>query len=189
MNFLKTVLIAFIVIISACKAEEGNNTNNEINENFGDQTKVNKEIMTAGDSAVLVADSIMYITEVVNVDPEEAYYMNEWLSGAKTEILANFIFEAVYNKRLKAYDYITGKEMTLPEVETLESEWKRENIGQILFTEDWYFDEKELKMYKQVNSIMLAYLRYDSEGNVSGNKSGIRIYLNDTKPMKAAQDY
>jgi len=115
--------------------------------------------------------------------------MKEWLGGAKIEILANNLYKAVYDKRLKAYDYTTGEEMTIEQVKELDKEYNRKDVGQILFTEDWYFDENELKMYKQVNSIMLAYYRYDEEGNILGNKAGIRIYLNNTKPMKGAIEY
>lgn len=185
---VKTIIILSLILsLTACKTEENKET--ESKENSGNISEINTDLLNAGDSAAVVADSIMYITNVINPDPAEDYYMKEWLSGAKTEILANHIFNAVYNKRLKAYNYITGEEMSLLEVENLEKEWKRENIGQILFTEDWYFDEKELKMYKQVNSIMLAYYTYSEDGFVRGNKAGIRIYLNNTKPMKGAQDY
>lgn len=187
MKHTKIIILALIVIFSACKSEKTNESKNK--EDSNNKTEINTDLLNASDSAVVVADSIMYITNVINPDPAEDYYMDEWLSGAKTEVLANFIFNAVYNKRLKAYNYITGEEMSVQEVEDLEKEWKRENIGQILFTEDWYFDEKELKMYKQVNSIMLAYYTYSEDGFVRGNKAGIRIYLNNTKPMKGAQDY
>ena len=184
----KTIIIlSLFIIFFGCKSKENNEI--EINEKSGIKTKIDKDLLNASDSSVIVADSIMYITNVINPEPEEDYYMKEWLSGAKTEVLANLIFTAVYNKQLKPYNYITGKEMTLAEVEDLEKNWIRENIGQILFTEDWYFDEKELKMYKQVNSIMLAYYTYSDDGLVNGNKAGIRVYLNDTKPMKGAVDY
>lgn len=187
MKLRSIIILALIVTFSACKTEENKETENK--KNLGNKTEINTDILNAGDSATIVANSIMYITNVINPDPAEDYYMNEWLSGAKTEVLANLIFSAVYNKRLKAYDYITGEEMSIQEVKDLEKEWKREAIGQILFTEDWFFDSSELKMYKQVNSIMLAYYRYGDDGTLLGNKSGIRIYLNDTKPMKGAKDY
>ncbi len=135
-----------------------------------------------------VADSIMYIATVKNSNPENTY-MDEWLRGAKVDSLAAFIFDAVYAEKLKAYDYVTGEVMTLQDVKNLEEEYKRENIGQILFTEDWYFDKEKLQMHKKVNSIMLGYFRYDDEGKLLGNKAGIRVYLNGTKPMRAAIDY
>jgi hypothetical protein len=79
--------------------------------------------------------------------------------------------------------------MTIDEVKELDTEYNRKNIGQILFTEDWYFDEEKLQMSKTVNSIMLAYFTFDEDGSVKGNKAGIRVYLNGTKPMKGAIDY
>ena len=187
MKYLKIFLLALIVIFSACNPEEQNENNQT--EELGTTTEINKELLTANNSASVIADSIMYITNVINPDPTEEYYMKDWLGGAKTEILANHIFKAVYEAKLKPYDYSTGEELTIEEVQEIEKEHSREHIGQILFTEDWYFDETELKMYKQVNSIMLAYYRYDEEGNIIGNKAGIRVYLNDTKPMRGALDY
>jgi len=185
MKYLRTIIFILFVIFSACKSEE----TEDIKIDYGTNNKINKELIIASDSAAIVADSIMYITNVMNLEPSEEYYMKDWLGGAKIEILANHIFKAVYEGKLKAYEYTTGKEMTIEEVKELDKEYKREDIGQILFTEDWYFNEKELKMYKQVNSIMLAYYRFDDEGNIIGNKAGIRVYLNGTKPMRGALDY
>ncbi len=176
MKLIKISILALVILFSACKNEEA-------------KTETSNNPLNPTTSAISVADSIMYIAEVKNSNLEDAYYMDEWLKGAKTEILANKIFKAVFDGDLKAYSYITGEEMTIEEVKELDTEYKRKNIGQILFTEDWYFDEKELKMYKQVNSIMLAYFTFNDEGQIKGNKAGIRVYFNGTKPMKGAIDY
>lgn len=176
--------VSFSVIIGACN----NKPSTENRPETDNTVSINTNELTQNKSAIKVADSIMYIANVKNPD-SEAYYMKDWLGGAKIQILADKIFNAVYDKRLKAYNYITGEKMSIEDIKNLENEFSRDDIGQILFTEDWYFDEKELKMYKQVNSIMLAYFRYDEDGNLLGNKSGIRVYLNGTKPMRGAQDY
>ena len=178
------LLTSFLILLGACNQEPAAENKLET-EN---PTPINADNFTQTQSAIKVADSIMYITNVKNPDPE-AYYMKDWLGGANIQLLADKIFDAVYSKKLNAYNYITGEKMTIEDVKNLEEEFSRKDIGQILFTEDWYFDEKKLKMYKQVNSIMLAYFRYDDDGNLLGNKAGIRIYLNGTKPMRGAQDY
>jgi len=172
MKKLKIIVLLAVVFISACNQNEEKN-----------------EIKTPISLGTKVADSIMYIANVKNANPEDAYYMDEWLKGAKINILADKIFKAIYDKKLKPYSYITGEEMTIDEVKELEADYRRKNIGQILFTEDWYFDEDKLQMYKKVNSIMLAYFTFDDDGNVKGNKAGVRVYLNGTKPMKGAIDY
>jgi hypothetical protein len=179
------LFLSIILITISCKSEK-----TEIPESdYGKTATLNNELITPNNSATVIADSIMYITNVINPDPNEDYYMKQWLAGAKIEVLANFIFKVVYEGRLKAYNYTTGEEMTVDEVKLLDTENQRANIGQILFTENWYFDEKNLRFYKQVNSIMLAYFRYDEAGNLIGNKAGIRIYLNGTKPMRGALEY
>ena len=187
MKLLNILIICILIIFSSCNSEKQNEPN-KIN-NSSSNVEIDLDLLNAGDSAVAVADSIMYITEVKNSEPSEAYYMDQWLSGAKIDLLANLIFDAVYSNRLKAYNYISGEEMSISQVKELETEWKREDVGQILFTEDWFFDSKKMQMYKKVNSIMLAYFRYSDDGTLIGNKAGIRVYLNNTKPMRGAQDY
>jgi hypothetical protein len=183
----KRIFYSFIVIsiiISACKSEKSN-----ADEETSTLKEVNSQVLISGNQATKVADSIMYISTVKNVNPEEAYYMDRWLGGANVQKLAELIFTAVYEGKLKAYNYMSGNEMSIDDVKSLENEWKRENIGQILFTEDWFFDSNTLKMYKQVNSVMLAYFRFNEEGELIGNQAGIRVYFNDTKPMLGAKDY
>jgi hypothetical protein len=140
------------------------------------------------DKSVMIADTIMYTAIVKNPIPQDEY-MNEWLQRANIKSLSNILFDAVYAKKLKAYDYITGEKMTIEEVKALEKEYPRDKIAKILFTEEWYFDEVNMQMNKKVNSIMLAYEKRDDSNEVTGYKSGIRIYLNGTKPMKAAINY
>ena len=192
MKLLTISLTTILLLVTfSCKNETGNDTGN-INTQKDSVTVNNQNSNSAllpDKNTLKIADSIMYIANVKNTDPESAYYMDQWLAGANTKLLADKIFDAVYNKKLKAYNYTTGEEMSIQDVKDLESEFKRDNIGQILFTEDWYFDENKLKMYKQVNSVMLAYFRYDDKGNLIGNKAGIRVYFNDTKPMRGALDY
>lgn len=190
MKILKITSLILIIAIVSCKTKENNDSNNNQKIDLGKQSEINKDLLIADKKAVSIADSITYITNVINPNPEDAYYIDSvWLKGAKIQILANQIFKNIYEGKLKAYDYMSGKEMTLKDVEELEKNHKREDIGQILFTEDWYFNEKELKMYKQVNSLMLAYFRYDDSGYVIGNNPGVRVYFNNTKPMIGAEDY
>lgn len=188
MKYLHFFLIAFIVFTFSCNNETENISESDTTNNVKVST-IDKELLDQGESAVQVADSIMYITTVINPNPSEDYYMQDWLAGADIKTLAEFIFTAVYEGKLKAYDYSSGEEMTIDEVRITDKEWNREDIGQILFTEDWYFDANELRMYKQVNSVMLAYYRYGDDGTLIGNKAGIRVYFNDTKPMRGARDY
>lgn len=188
MKYLHFFLIAISILVLSCKDETDNSTKKD-SINADKSVEINKDLLNKGENAIPVADSIMYITTVINPDPSEDYYMTDWLAGADIKTLAELIFKAVYEGKLKVYDYVTGEEMTIEDVKSLDTEWKRDDIGQILFTEDWYFDEKELRMYKQVNSVMLAYYRYADDGTLIGNKAGIRVYFNDTKPMRGARDY
>ncbi len=182
---LIAVIILYVLVVIGCKPENDKPENN----NKTPEIQIQSDVIIAGKEAVKIADSIMYIANVQNIDPEEAYYMDKWLGGTKIQVLAELIFNAVYAGKLKAYNYMSGDEMTIEDVKTLDSQWPRKDIGQILFTEDWYFDPNSMKMYKQVNSIMLAYFRYNEEGELIGNQAGIRVYFNNTKPMLGAKEY
>ncbi len=192
MKNLFFVLTVFAVLLVSCNDNEEGNANN-------DTIAVNNPITTTKSDVrdyefeegevTVIADSVMYTALVKNPNPVEDEYMNEWLANIDMKNFAGALFNAVYKEKLTAYDYITGDTMSLDDVKELEKEFDRDKIGKILFTEEWYFDEINLQMYKRVNSIMLAYERYNSNDSVIGYKSGIRVYLNGTKPMKAALDY
>ncbi len=187
MKLANLIFALIFLTMFSCKTEE-NNKQHKID--LGKETSIDKVSLKADKNAIILADSITYITNVINPNPEEAYYKDSiWLKGTKVQVFANLIFKNVYEGKLKAYDYMTGKEMSISEIKELEKEYKRSDIGQILFTENWYYNESEIKMYKQVNSVMLAYYRYDENGYVIGNYPGIRVYFNNTKPMKGALDY
>jgi hypothetical protein len=183
------IVLACLAITTVACNNETDTDGNEIGSDAKSEVQIDKEKLLKGESAIKVADSIMYITTVINPNPAEDYYMKDWLGGADIQSLAELLFKAVYADKLKAYDYLTGDELTMEEVKAIDEEFKREDIGQILFTEDWYFDEKDMKMYKQVNSVMMAYYRYADDGTIMGNKAGIRVYFNETKPMRGAIDY
>ncbi len=187
MKLINLIFPVIFLTIFSCKTEENNK---QPKTDFGKETSIDKGSLKADKNAIILADNITYITDVINSNPEEAYYKDSiWLKGANIQVFANLVFKNVYEGKLKAYDYMTGKEMSILEIEELEKEHKRKDIGQVLFTENWYYNEAEIKMYKQVNSIMLAYYRYDENGYVIGNYPGIRVYFNNTKPMKGALDY
>lgn len=111
-------------------------------------------------TALAVADPISYNVDLKNYNPNDEW-KNEALSKTDRMALANAIFQAVYKGRLTAIDYFSEEPMTIDAVKELEKKYNRSEIGQIMFTEKWYFSESNLTFTKKVESITLAYERKD----------------------------
>lgn len=131
----------------------------------------------ADKEVVMIADTIYYKALIKDPKNEEKSHLRRWLKNTDVKAFSGVIFRAVYSKRVKAYRY--GNELTIKEVRDFEKEFKRNRVGQVLFEETWYFDEKKMQMFKKVNSVLLGYERY-YENNVAGYIAGIKVYLNDT---------
>jgi len=82
--------------------------------------------------------------------------------------------------QLIPYDYFSQKALSAGEIRELEDSpgFSREKVGRIQFSEEWYFDEDNLRMEKRVNSLTLGYEVYDYEGNLRGYKPAFLVKLN-----------
>jgi len=128
---------------------------------------------------LVLADTIIYNVVVKNPDPEDSWQKYS-LKYFNKQALANIIFNAIYNGRLTPYNYKDEKVMTIAEVKDVEKRHPRSEIANIQFTEVWYFNEKELSFSKKVNSIMMAYERKSSSGEINYT-AGVQVYLNNSK--------
>jgi len=133
-----------------------------------------------GDSnAYVAADTMIYDVVIKNADPTDTW-AEERLRHIDRKTLADLVFKAVYDGRLKAYSYNNGEEMTIADVKALEKEYSRKRIAKVQFIEEWYLQPKTMKMSKVVNSIMLAYENYNTDGEVNSYKAGIVVPLRTT---------
>lgn len=180
---MKKYLVLFTVILSlfAC------NDNSEKTQKA--ETSLNKKVLDPDSllpnnkkSMYQVADTLFYTALLKAGTEEEALYMDDWVKNLKLKEFTGLIFEAVYSGRLTAYSYAGEEPMSIEEVKALEEENRDNAIAKLLFEEAWYFDEENLRLYKEVRSIMLAYERKDSEGKVRGYKSGIKIFMGNKPP-------
>ncbi len=186
---LRTILATIVLFttISACN-EASIKTENTKSDIIGSTKVYDVKINTSTEGYTKIADTVTYMAVIKNPNPIEDDYMNDWLKGTHNEAFAAIIMNALLSGKLKGYNYLTGKEMSIDDIKEFEANYARERIGKVLFTEDWYFNEKDLTMHKVVNSVMFGYENYDPEGNVSGYKSGIRVYFNNFTPMKGAAE-
>ncbi|MFN8257933.1 MAG: hypothetical protein U0W24_19710 [Bacteroidales bacterium] len=133
-------------------------------------------------SAIIIADTITYNVVVKNSNPEDDW-MDINLKHLNRKAFINIIFNAIYNGNLVPYDYQSEKAMTIEEVKLLEKEHPRKEIGNILFIESWYFNEKEMILGKKVYSVMMAYERITTTGEIR-YKSGIQVFFDKNKNIK-----
>jgi hypothetical protein len=185
MKIITLLLSGLIFFFFSCKNTNNQNTNTKkdsvavIDAKKGEY----KETDLTKNNALIIADSIAYPVIVKNPDQADEW-TTDCLKHLNLKSLVNSIFNAVYEGKLTPYNYQTETPMTLDEVKQLEANYKRTEIGKILFTEEWYFDDKNMKMGKRVNSIMLAYELYDTNKSVKAYKAGVKVYLSDETKNK-----
>ncbi len=167
-----------VIAISACNNETKKDKNTDTEFEIPPvKTGTFYETDLNSGNAVVIADTITYSVVTKNSNPED-----DWqaycLRNMNQKALANILFNAIYQGRLKAYDYSTEEPMSIEEVKAFEKENDRNKIAKVQFVEEWYFDEKKLKMGKRVNAIMMAYEIRNLKGDVTGYKAGVKVFLN-----------
>jgi hypothetical protein len=127
---------------------------------------------------ISIADSINYGVVIKSRDTSDNW-QKKWLKSFEREEFVDFIFEAVYEGRLQAYDYFTQKPLSLKAVKNLEArdDFRRSRVGKLQFKERWYFNTSSLQMVKEVYAVMLAYEVYRDDGTFRGYKPAFMVRL------------
>ena len=127
----------------------------------------------------IIADTVTYNVIVKNPEPDDTW-TEKALGRLDMETLVDMIFEAIYNREMVPRDDYSNEAMSVRDIRRLEQseEFSRANIGQLQFTEEWYFDEENLRLEKRVNSITLGYEIYNLAGELRGYKAAFKINLN-----------
>jgi hypothetical protein len=122
------------------------------------------------------ADTIVCDMVVKNPDKEDLW-MEDCLKQLHREPLIDTIFNEIYIGRLIAYDFVTGKPLTIKEVKRLEetSGYSRDIIGKFQFKEIWYYDNKNHVFIKKVHSIIFGFETFDDKGFVKGYKPLFKV--------------
>lgn len=126
----------------------------------------------------LVADTIIYDVLISNPNPEDTWTA-ECLDNLEKTLFVDQIFQGIYNGKLQPYDYYEDKPMRLSKIKRMEKnqELQRNHIGKVQFTERWYYDPVNLKMKKEVISMVLGEQLLNSEGEVRGYKPIFKVHL------------
>lgn len=190
----KTSLLALCALSAATACNQTNNNNSEASAADSTAEVQSRNVIATppppiiketeffydfdSTSAMIISDPITYEVVVKNHKTDDDW---EEERLAKTDIkpLANAIFQAVYKGRLKAYDYFEEeREMTVSEIKALEKEFNRKDIGNIMFEEKWYFNEKTLTLTKKVTGLTFGYeLRDPQTKEFQGFKAAFKVKL------------
>ena len=178
-NMKKIFAILTVSLLTASCSQKQNTENTDIEA--GETTAVKEKIVAPAivpetetfynldsSSAALISDPITYNVDLKNYNPEDEW-KTECLSHTDRIALANMIFQAVYKGRLTPIDYFSEEVMPIDSVKALEKRFNRSEIGQIMFTEKWYFSESTLSLTKKVEAVTLGYERLDK---VTGENHG-----------------
>lgn len=128
-------------------------------------------------TGMLVADTITYDVIIKNPNPDDKWTA-KCLKQLHRKALIDSIFSMIYDGKAKAYDYDTGKLLSPEEIRKRENKtFKREDIGKIQFTEQWYLDEATESMQKKVLSMILGYEKYNNDGTLIGYLPVFKLIL------------
>lgn len=181
----KTIFILAVsagLIFSSCKNEEQSeskkNETTAVSESTVNKTETVSE--TATGNFVNVAEPVMYSALIKGTSTEEIPV--QWTEKLDIKNFTQIVFDAVYAGKVTAYGFQDSIPMTIEQVKEFEKKYPREEIGKVFFRENWSVDKDNLSVKKVVNSYMFAYERANNQGDVTGYKAGITIYLNGTEP-------
>lgn len=128
-----------------------------------------------------------------------------WYGKIDQKKLVDAIFEAVYDGRVTAYDFISDEPLSIEEVKEIESsidtlyienfetgelemkvveaDLRRDEITKVFLKEDWYFDEENFRLDKKVLGLAFAKESYDSKGNLRGHEPLFIVYFDKNYPL------
>jgi hypothetical protein len=167
LNIHSIIVLAVIALLTCCKP-----ANREISSH-----EIQAADSTAGFRA---ADTITYQVIIKNSNPDDLW-TTRCLAGLNRTAFIDSIFNMVYLGKALAYNYETLEKLTPAQIKDLESatDYSREEIGMIQFTEAWVLNTQRNQMSKKVLSMVLGYNFYSSTGELVAHKPMFRVEMNE----------
>jgi len=144
-------------------------------ESSGSQS-INNPTVIHGQS---IAKPITYEVLIKNPDSDDEW-QTECLANTDIKLMAKDIIHAVTTGKLKAYDYFDNHLLTKDEIKAiLKKNGNQNNIGNIQFREEWYWDNKTLHLQKKIKSLMFGYEICGENNKVRGYRASFVVNLGD----------
>lgn len=161
----KTVLylVVLLFLFISCQSESGKSNQPDSPTNSG----------------IVVADTILYPVDIINLDTTNTWASSR-LRNLEHQKLIDLLFEAVYEGNAEAQDYYSRQPIPAEELKKMEATGKfdRTQAAQLQFEETWRVDPQEGTMTKSIQSVLLAWPVFDSQGNFQAYQAGFVISLN-----------
>lgn len=182
--YLITVIL--LAILSSCKTE--------ISEEQKDQ-----------DEKVVLTELIQYDVLIKNPEQDQDWYVQN-MEGRSREEFVKRIMEAANSGEYRLYNYFFNTPLTMEEVEAtfnkidsvkmqrpyppydwydtvMVSKLDEKDITKVRFLEEWYIDEDELDIEKNIVGIAPMLENYNEKGDFRGYVPLFWIYLDDKYPI------
>ena len=129
--------------------------------------------------SLIIADPIIYDVIVKNPDKSDQW-TTFCLKNTDIDAITKAILNAIYQKRLIPYYYRSDDSIIpIDSIKKMENKFGTKDIGKIQFNEKWFFNEKDLKLYKKVISLTFGYELKNDVGEVYGYRPAFKVYLNN----------
>jgi hypothetical protein len=113
---------------------------------------------------------------------------NEYTGLSKQELF-NYLYTNIKDGKIIAYDpiYMVDKSKRKMTIKQIEDYCQfpftvfdlMQNVDELIFEEDWYFDSSTLAIYKNVKSIALIKLSYNNNGSNTNKKIMFFVFFKD----------
>ncbi len=124
-----------------------------------------------------IAKPITYEVLVKNPDSNDEW-QTECLENTNIKQMSGDIIHAVLTGKLKAYDYFDNHLLTKSEIKAiLKKNGNQNNIGNIQFQEEWYWDKENAQLQKKVKSLMFGYEICGENNKVRGYRASFVVNL------------
>jgi hypothetical protein len=158
------VILSLAMIATACQSETKS-----------DENTVKKA--TELRSNLVYGDTIICDIVLKNPNISEDYL---YTSRFDRIAFVNAIFENLYNNKLKAFDFVTDKELSVNDIKEIEAQqgYSRDKISKVQFNEDWAFNKEKLSFEKHVRSVILGYATDVAADDATRYKALFKVNLN-----------
>lgn len=166
------LILAFFIVIAVESCKSFNRDKLQVVKN----PPVNA---TDYSSEYVLADTIVYDVIVKNSNPDDKW-QEECLRQFHRKAFIDELFNAAYKNKIKIYDFFTGEIIPPDQLKKIEKQddYNRDAIGEIRFTEQWYYNPAKNQFNKKILSLVLAYQVFNSDGTSRGYKPVFKILMN-----------
>ncbi len=159
-NSLILMALFASLVLTSCESSDSQNPNN-----------------SSPIQGLNIANPITYEVLIKNPDIEDEW-QSKCLKSTNIRLMSKDVINAVLAGRLNAYDYFDNHLLSKSEIKTiLKKNGKENNIGNIQFVEEWYWNKKELQLQKKVKSMMFGYEISDENEKIRGYRASFVVNL------------